>query len=138
MPKKPLNNLEKKAIEVGIASGKTVNAVAAEIGRDGKTVRKYAKEAEINIKELQKELSHEFASLAKRILLSVTDEDIAKASLHQKAVSSGIFLDKHRLLEGQAISSESLFFSIVSEACKPPEPGPVPIPVTAKKLEDGE
>jgi hypothetical protein len=124
MPRKPLNFGEKKAIETGIASGKTVYAVAQALGRDSKTVKKYAKKAAGTIAEIQEELSLKFATLANEVLDRVTLADIEKASLRDKVVSSGILLDKHRLINNQSIMNTSVFFHIVAEAPDlPPDDG---------------
>ena len=44
------------------------------------------------------ELAERYQAEARRILDSISDKDIDKASLQNKAVSSGIFLDKALLL----------------------------------------
>jgi hypothetical protein len=62
----------------------------------------------LNEPETQAEVSIEKAKLAeiykqkaRDIVVSINDEDIDKASLQQKAVSSGILLDKSLLLSGE-------------------------------------
>ena len=41
-----------------------------------------------------------YRSKARRIVESISEEDIAKASLQQKSISSGILLDKSLILAG--------------------------------------
>ena len=53
-------------------------------------------------KEVKSEVLRDlFSTNARRVLESVTDEDIAKAGLRDKAVAAGIYTDKTLLLQGQ-------------------------------------
>ncbi len=45
-------------------------------------------------------LAEIYRSKARRIVESINDQDIAKASLQQKSISSGVLLDKSLLLTG--------------------------------------
>lgn len=52
-------------------------------------------------KEVKAEILRDlFSENARRVLEAVTDEDIEKAGLRDKAVASGIYTDKHQLLSG--------------------------------------
>jgi len=89
------------------ALGRSYRAIARELRRSPHTVKRLltmpAVAAEISVKKL--ELSALYENRAYEIAESVTKEDISKASLQQKAVSSAIFLDKSRLLTGQSTSN---------------------------------
>ena len=47
------------------------------------------------------QLMGELESLGKRIVSSITDEQIAKTGLRDKMVAMGILVEKHQLLKGQ-------------------------------------
>jgi predicted transcriptional regulator len=101
---------EKKKISALIALGKTPNAVAKEIGRNPKTVRKYAQlpEAQGEIANAKTILADEYEDLARRMIDSISDEDIKKINAYQRTLSSGIATDKMRLLREQATSNVGL------------------------------
>lgn len=54
------------------------------------------------VKDEKAELAVIYRDKARTIVESISDTDIASASLQQKAVSSGILLDKSLLLSGDA------------------------------------
>lgn len=104
MSKKPgLTVDEKQKIKSLIAIGKSFNAVAEEIGRDPKTVKKYASapETALEILGMKRELADSYEDLNKRMIASITDEDIKKINAYQRTVSAGICTDKIKLLRGE-------------------------------------
>jgi hypothetical protein len=50
------------------------------------------------------QLADLYRGKARDVLVSISDTDIAKASLQQKSISSGVLLDKSLLLDGQPTS----------------------------------
>ena len=68
--------------------------------RSPHTVKAYLEKPEIagEVADTKLELANLYQEKAKKVLAEVSDEDIKKASLQQKAVSSGIFLDKTEML----------------------------------------
>jgi hypothetical protein len=118
MPKKPGLTLdEEEKIKTLIAMGKTYHAVALEIGRDAKTVKKYAiqSDTQVEIVEKKKELAEWFEGLAERMLESITDEDIGKISAYQRTLSAAVATDKMRLLRGNSTDNMELTFKTIWE-----------------------
>lgn len=68
------------------------------------------------LQEMKATLADHFVATAYRTVASISDEDISKASLQQKATSAGILLDKHRLMTGQTTQNAGLavFFKAIS------------------------
>lgn len=57
-----------------------------------------------------------FAGMQEKIVASITQEDLQKASLRDKIISAGVLYDKERLERGQSTSNQSVFFRVLSEA----------------------
>ncbi|MFZ4858371.1 MAG: hypothetical protein ACOYL3_18435 [Desulfuromonadaceae bacterium] len=53
--------------------------------------------------------------MAETILDSISDENLLKASLQQKAISSATMLDKSRLIKGQGQSTSSIILMAVPD-----------------------
>ena len=107
MPQKTAKLLTVKELEqikVLRASGLSFHAIAVQIDRDPKTVKKVCLEPEASnqIQEIKEELSGMFEGLAKRMITSITDADIQKINAYQRTVSAGISTDKMRLLRDQS------------------------------------
>lgn len=118
MSKKPgLMTEEKQKIKNLLAMGKTYHAIAKEIGRDAKTIKKYATrpEASIMIRERKQELADWYEELAKRMLSSITDNDIERINAYQRTVSAGIATDKMRLLKDQSTENISTIVAIIQQ-----------------------
>lgn len=105
-PKTPPTVAERAQITTLSASGMSQNKIAKNIKRSRHLVRNVLAEP-----ETQKVVGDEKAALAalyrgkaRDVVTSISDSDIAKASLQQKSVSSGILLDKSLLLEGEPTS----------------------------------
>jgi IS30 family transposase len=89
------------------ALGHSCRAIGKELGRSDKTIKKaLTRSPEViqEVKDIKAELAERYQAEARRILDSINDKDIEKASLQNKAVSSGILLDKALLLKGEATS----------------------------------
>ncbi len=111
MSKRPaLTMEEKEQAKALLASGMTCHAVAQRLGRDPKTIQKYALEPEnaVSIREMKVELADFYESLAKRMLMSITDDDIHRINAYQRTISAGIATDKARLLRDHSTANISV------------------------------
>lgn len=118
MPRKPgLTVEEQQKIKALVAMGKTYHAIAKEIGRDAKTVKKFAilPESEVEITEKKKELVEFYEDLARRMLDSITDADIVKINAYQRTVSAGIATDKMRLLSEKSTGNIALLIATIED-----------------------
>ncbi|MBA4349611.1 MAG: hypothetical protein C0415_06470 [Thermodesulfovibrio sp.] len=108
-PPKPLTMPELEKAKALYALGKSYHAIGCELNRDSKTIKKWLSEPETakEIQVIKGELSEMFEGMAKRMLESITEEDIQKINAYQRVVSSGIATDKMRLLKGQSTSNIS-------------------------------
>lgn len=106
MTNRHLDDKEKTTIEVLSADGQSPGRIARQVGRSPHTVKKHLEQPDVQQKvESEKEvLAAKYREQAHRILDSISDEDILKASLQQKSISSGVLLDKSLLLTGDAPS----------------------------------
>jgi len=114
---KPLTYEEKEKIKIMIADGCSFNAVGKELKRDPKTVKRYASEPQVSseIKQKQQNLAEWYEDLAKRMLSSITDQDIEKINAYQRTVSAGIATDKLRLLTDQSTQNIALIVEAVAD-----------------------
>jgi hypothetical protein len=103
MTREHLDTEEKAQITTLAADGQSPVRIGKVINRSPHTVRKYLSDP-----ETQRQVQDEKAVLAeicrgkaRRIVESINEQDIAKASLPQKAISFGVLLDKALLLSGQ-------------------------------------
>jgi IS30 family transposase len=103
-PPKPLTISELEKIKALRASGLSYHAVAVQVNRDPKTVKKAClkPQAAQHIQEIKQELADMFENLSKRMLTSITDDDIQKITAYQRTLSSGIAVDKMRLLRDKS------------------------------------
>jgi IS30 family transposase len=119
MPRKkddmPLTIQEKEQIKLLLADGGSFNAVAQELKRDPKTIKRYASEPQVSseIKQKQQNLAEWYEDLAKRMLSSITDHDIEKINAYQRTVSAGIATDKLRLLTNQSTENVAMLVEAV-------------------------
>jgi hypothetical protein len=95
MTQKRLSSKEKSRILKLKTSGEPVITVAKRLKRDPATVRKFLNEP--HSKEI---LADMYERLNRKILESVTPEDIEKANLLQKTTAAAIATDKTQLLRG--------------------------------------
>ena len=95
---------EKQQAKTLLALGHSWNAVAVKLGRDPKTIKKYAVDPCIaaEIVETKKELAEQFEELANRMLSSISDQDIHDINAYKRTVAAGIATDKMRLLRDQS------------------------------------
>lgn len=109
-PPKPLNISELEQIKALKASGLTYHAISKEINRDPKTIKKVCLAPRIanEIQVIKEELGDFFENLAKRMIASITEEDIKKINAYQRTLSAAVSIDKMRLLREQSTENISL------------------------------
>jgi len=103
MGNKTLDLQERERIKVMLAEGKTYHAIGKAIERSPHTIKAFAVKPETvqTVEKIKEELSDLFEGLAKKMIKSITDEDIQKINAYQRTVSAGISVDKMRLLREQ-------------------------------------
>jgi hypothetical protein len=106
----PLNFDEIEQVKILRANGLTYNAISLKINRNPKTVKKACLVPEIaeEIREMQEELADSYEGLSRRMIDSISDEDIEKLNAYQRTISSGICTDKMRLLRNESTSNISI------------------------------
>jgi len=98
--KEPLTTKQKAQIATLSAGGLSQNKIAKHIGRSRHAVKNTLALPEIQhaVQDEKAELSALYKDAARRVLVSISDSDIEKANLLQKATSSAIMIDKSMLL----------------------------------------
>ena len=92
--------------------GLTHNEIAAIIGCARETVTRKLLEADIEgLEDFERFEPTILAHQRRRIIGSITDEDLKKASLSQKVISTAVLIEKQRLLENKSTSNVSLQIS---------------------------
>ncbi len=106
----PLNFEEIETIKLYRADGFTFHAISQKINRDPKTVKKTCLDPVIasQIIELKEVLADQYENLARRMMDSITEEDIQKINAYQRTIASGICTDKMRLLRNESTHNVSL------------------------------
>jgi len=101
-PKLPPTVEETETIVTLAASGMSQTKIAQTVGRSRGMVRNMMEEPEIQEKigDEKSVLAKLYRDKARRVVDSINDVDIQKASLQQKSISSGVLLDKSLLLSG--------------------------------------
>ena len=114
---------EQAQVKALLATGISPTAIAKRIGRDHKTVIAFSKiPATVEeVGELKEDLGNAYEGLARRMIDSITDDDITKINAYQRTVASGIAYDKMRLQRGQSTNNTSIFFHVVAAAPDLPE-----------------
>ncbi len=102
----PLNFDEIETVKILRANGLTFHAISLKIQRDPKTIKKACLDPVIasEIIEIQEVLADQYESLSRRMIDSITDEDIEKLNAYQRTIASGICTDKMRLLRNESTS----------------------------------
>ena len=137
----PLTLQEQEKVKTLSASGKTPHSIAKELNRSPHTIRRYLScpEASTQIQEIKEELASMFEELGKRMLTSITDEDIQKINAYQRTVSAGISTDKMRLLKGQStenLAIDAVLRSIHSSIFAPDTKETKTLDITPRKKSD--
>lgn len=109
-PPNPLTMPELEKAKALYALGKSYHAIGLELKRDSKTIKKWLSEPETakEIQVIKEGLAEMFEGMAKKMLASITEEDIQKINAYQRVVSSGIATDKARLLKDQSTDNISI------------------------------
>jgi len=104
--KPPLNEDEKIRIEALSANGATPSRIGRDLQRSHHTIQGHLgkPETQARVQDAKQILAKRYEEEARRILDSITPEDITKASLLQKTTSSAICTDKSLALSGQSLS----------------------------------
>ncbi|ODS34503.1 MAG: hypothetical protein SCARUB_00379 [Candidatus Scalindua rubra] len=106
----PLNFDEIETVKLLRANGLTFHAISLKINRDPKTVKKACLDPIIasEIIEIQEVLADQYESLSRRMIDSITDDDINKLNAYQRTIASGICTDKMRLLRNESTENISM------------------------------
>ena len=101
-PKLPPTVEETETIVTLAASGMSKTKIAQTLGRSRGMVKNMMEEPEIQEKigDEKSVMAKLYRDKARRVVDSINDVDIQKASLQQKSISSGVLLDKSLLLSG--------------------------------------
>src|SRR3989337_1941843 len=107
---KALSLKEKEMIQVLHANGETYNAIAVKLKRSPHTIKGYLiqPEAKEEVEKIKDELSDMYEALSKRMLASITDDDIRKINAYQRVIASSAATDKMRLLKNQSTANISI------------------------------
>lgn len=92
-----LTEAEKQQVEDMAAEGLTTNRIALELDRSFHTIQKH-----IDSPDIRQRIAAKLKGSVERVIDSISDNDITKASLAQKGVFIGIGIEKMNLLEGLA------------------------------------
>ena len=106
----PVNLKEIGQIKVLKASGQTYHYIAQKLGRCPKTIKSICQRPEVayDIKDMKQEMADMFEDLARRMLDSITYEDILKLNAYQRMIAVGIATDKMRLLRNESTENISM------------------------------
>jgi predicted transcriptional regulator len=108
---------EQERIKVLHAEGKTYHAIAKEVGRSPHTVKGYLVSPTVQeeVIQIKGELADTFEDVAKRMVASITDEDIKKLDAYRRTLSGGIATDKMRLLRNESTDNVSLIVKLIQQ-----------------------
>ncbi len=124
-PKTPPTAEERQQVTTMAAAGLSQAAIARNLHRSRHMVRNVLAQPEIqrNIQDEKAELAQLYRDKARTIVESISSADIAGASLQQKAVSTGILLDKSLLLSGDPTSINVSVLMDLVDALRSRPPG---------------
>ncbi len=113
----PLTLEEKEQIALLAAEGRTPNWIGKALSRDRKTVLTALQKPETAelVEAKRADLADMYESMTRRLIDSITDNDIDKISAYQRVISSGVCTDKMRLLRGQSTVNLAAVFSRAME-----------------------
>ncbi|MFA4828432.1 MAG: hypothetical protein WC855_13265 [Thermodesulfovibrionales bacterium] len=115
-PPKPLTMPELEKAKALYAIGKSYHAIGLELNRDSKTIKKWLSEPETakEIQVIKGELSEMFEGMAKKMLESITEDDISRINAYQRTLSAAVSTDKARLLKGESTENISLHTKVMA------------------------
>jgi len=139
-PKTPPTAEERQQVTTMAAAGLSQAAIARNLDRSRHMVRNVLAQPEVqrNIQDEKAELAQLYREKARTIVESISSADIAGASLQQKAVSTGILLDKSLLLSGDPTSINVSVLMDVVDAMRLRGTHPVVPPTTASPQPEPE
>lgn len=108
---------EKAQVKALMALGFSPTAIGKRLDRDHKTVIAYAKKPETvaEIADLKEDLADAYEGLARRMIDSITDEDITKINAYQRTIAASAATDKMRLLRNQSTVNLAAVFAKAME-----------------------
>lgn len=87
--------------------------IAKILGCARETVTRKLKEADLEgLADYESNEATVLAHQRRRIISSITDEDLKKAGLSQKIIGIGVLMDKQRLLENKSTANTSVHISL--------------------------
>jgi DNA-binding transcriptional MerR regulator len=106
----PLDVAELEQVKALRASGLSFHAISKRLDRDPKTIKKACLDPDMatQIERVKGDLADRFEDLAKRMVASISDEDITRINAYQRTVSAAVSTDKMRLLRGHSTENISL------------------------------
>lgn len=127
MGKKGLTTDEKELIKLLSAKGESCYAISLQVKRSPHTIKKYLSEPQTSLEvvEKKKELSDLFEDVARRMIESITNENIQNLDAYKRTLSAGIATDKMRLLKEQSTAHIILYQvhqHVISELFNPSKP----------------
>lgn len=101
---------EIEQVKILRANGLTYHVISQKIDRYPKTVKKVCLDPMVasEIIEIQEVLADAYEGLSRRMVESITDEDIDKLNAYQRTIASGICTDKMRFLRNESTSNFSI------------------------------
>ena len=99
-----LTTAEVAQVKTMAAAGYSCRAIGRSLQRSAHTVKRFLSRPEVvrDVESEKQELATEYRGKARDILTSVDDATITKAGLKDRAIASGVFLDKSLALTGEA------------------------------------
>jgi hypothetical protein len=139
-PKTPPTAEERQQVTTMAAAGLSQAAIARNLDRSRHMVRNVLAQPEIqrSIQDEKAELAQLYREKARTIVESISSADIADASLQQKAVSTGILLDKSLLLSGDPTSINVSVLMDLVDALRSRPQGSVVLPIQSPSLPQPE
>jgi len=119
----PLTTEEKEQIAILTAQGRTPNYIGKALTRDRKTVAAALEKPETAelVEAKREDLADMYEDMTRRMINSITDEDITKINAYQRMVASGIATDKARLIRGQSTVNLAAIYSLALENRNKPD-----------------
>ena len=109
---------EQTQVKALLAVGFSPTAIGKRLNRDHKTIAVYAKKPDTvsEVYALKEDLADSFEELARRMIESITDDDITEINAYQRTIAAAAATDKMRLLRNQSTDNLSMIFSLIRES----------------------
>jgi helix-turn-helix protein len=112
---KALTTGELEQAKVLSAAGKSYRQIGRELQRSDKTIKRALTQSPqiiAQVIEIKEQLATMFEGVAKRMIASITDEDIVKLDGYRRILSARIAVDKASSLRGQADAGQAVSIRI--------------------------